>query len=288
MSRPAVVHPYSHTASVAAWLNDLAALCGGNTPLADLRTRVAAMTAIVVDTFPDPAMFSKISLQAVASLNTFFPAFGDLQRQLLAWWEKNRPRTFHPPQALEGVGLSAEDQMAVTVWLEHEAARDLSERDMIMRLAVIRRYHGAGYRWLIGCNLTASSIAVEHRWTETERRSAPPSEVEKDEVARAIRTRMRYAEDADGREVARPADTPAPAEAKPHGVLTPEHLHAVRMGNPGLRPIAEREAQIAAMRRLAHEAHTIDLPVEDEDDAPQEEAPVSREPAYAFPWRDEC
>jgi hypothetical protein len=176
-----------HSVVVATWLNDLAVLTAGNRPAEDLKVKVAALTGVVADAFPDPAVFTKASLYAISQQTTFLPSFAELHRLLTDWWQSNQPRMFFVPLELENASMSAEDRANVIVWLQHETAKDLSRREMTARLAVIRRYAPAGYRWVIANNLLAADIAVTHRWAEAEHRWAPPSEEEKAAVARLVR-----------------------------------------------------------------------------------------------------
>lgn len=83
----------NHARIVAGWLNDLATLTAGTTPLADSKAKVAALTGMLAEQYPAQA-FTRRSLEHVAAACTFFPSYGELNRILGAWWKDHRPQ--HP------------------------------------------------------------------------------------------------------------------------------------------------------------------------------------------------
>jgi hypothetical protein len=191
------------------------------------------------------------------------PSVGIISKLLEKWWAKNKPST----PFIQGPGLadladadlSGEDRMNVQLWIEHHEKGDLGEKEMIGRLAVMRRYASKGYKWLIrqrtDAAMRAAEIAVRQRWVDEEHVWTPPTQEERDAVAAIVRQRFPTAQQADdlraddGRVhvAARPiAAHAAPAsivmpDGRLAGSLTPEHQRALRMGNPILREVQERE-----------------------------------------------
>lgn len=242
----------NHDHLVAGWLQDLGGLCSGNQPMADLKARIATMTGVVSDAFPEDATFTRASLTHVAGkCGVFYPSFSELQRYLGDWWGANRPREFVMPPELSGAKMSPEDRANVFVWLKHDAANDLPDEDMVLRLSVIRRYANTGYRWLVNYSQRAALIAVSRRW-DPPSRDAPPTEDEMSEVQRTVlRASLATAP------VHQPYQNPtaqkqAAFEArtgrKP-GTLSAEDLARARDQNPGVQ--ASRELQEQERRRIA-------------------------------------
>src|SRR5215472_9384616 len=81
---------------IAGWLNDLATITAGTAPLADAKAKIAALSALLIDEFPEAA-FCKQSLVHVAASCKFFPTFSELRDALTAWWRENKPT-----KAIEG------------------------------------------------------------------------------------------------------------------------------------------------------------------------------------------
>jgi hypothetical protein len=76
--------------AAVSWLNDLATLVAGATPIGDLKTKIAGMSAMLGDDYP-PEAFTRLSLGYVARQCKFFPAYGELTGYLSEWWRENRP-----------------------------------------------------------------------------------------------------------------------------------------------------------------------------------------------------
>lgn len=272
---------------VGGWLTDLHIACtNSNTPIEERKAKVAALTGALALDFPDPAMFTRRSLYALAKRNNFFPSFAVLSEQLSEWWESNRPKHFSVPLELDHAEMPAEARANVVTWLKHQAAGDLSAQDMLLRLSIIRRVAPVGYRWLINHDNVAAEIAVKHRWTEPEHRQEPATQEQIDAVHRAIRSGIGRPEDfGDAPSTLAPEQAVGaraqgdPPPSKP-GALKPEQLRAVRLGNPALRPIEERRMTEEIAAKLARE-HPAMRAFD-----PEEEAPV---PAGAFhaPWHDD-
>lgn len=271
---------------VGGWLTDLHIACtNSNTPIEERKAKVAALTGALALDFPDPAMFTRESLHALAKKNNFFPSFSVLSTQLSDWWEAHRPRHFTVPLELDHADMSAEARANVIAWLKHQAAGDLSQQDMMLRLSIIRRSAPAGYRWLINANNAAAEIAVKHRWTEPERHQAPTQD-EIDAVHRAIRSGVGRLEDfGDAPSTLAPeqavgARAQGDPPSKP-GALKPEQLRAVRLGNPALRPVEERRMTEEIQAKLARE-HPAMRAFDPEEDA----VPVTAG-AFHAPWHDD-
>jgi hypothetical protein len=187
----------SHHRLVGGWLNDLAILTAGNGRVEDQRAKVAAMTAVMADAFPMPAAFTKESLYAIGKQNNFFPSFGDLHRQLSAWWDTQRPRTFTVPPELATAPLSSEDRAQVAAWLRAQIGGSVSAVDLRLRLGVVRRYAPAGFEWLVRHDLAAAGMAVRAGWgdaaTEPEIREQVSTDWKNPEIVRE--TAGKYATD---------------------------------------------------------------------------------------------
>lgn len=68
------------------------------------------------------------------------------------------------PPELESSDLPSGDRANVVVWLKHDAAGDLSSRDMTTRLAIIRQCCERGFQWLVRENDHAARIAHLQGW----------------------------------------------------------------------------------------------------------------------------
>lgn len=75
----------------AAWLNDLAILTAGTTPLADSKAKIATLAKALAGQYP-AGVFCERSLLEVGRHCKFFPSYAELCNQLDTWWKDNRPR----------------------------------------------------------------------------------------------------------------------------------------------------------------------------------------------------
>lgn len=157
---------------VTSWLTDLANLTAGSTPLADAKTKIAAMALALADEFP-PAAFTQPSLFHVSRAHSFFPSHAELTRTLGAWWSEHGPRMAPVvpllPVAEGDPSLNDEDRAWVRQWLRNEGGdwgRDRdgnpysgSETHLQMRLARLHHNRPAAYAWLVRENHHAKQIA---------------------------------------------------------------------------------------------------------------------------------
>ena len=79
-----------HLRLVTGWLTDLANVSAGQAPLADAKTKIAAMASLLAEEFPAGA-FTRQSMMAVARACKFFPSYGELCAVLSPWWLERRP-----------------------------------------------------------------------------------------------------------------------------------------------------------------------------------------------------
>lgn len=288
---------------VGGWLTDLhIAAAGANATIEDRKAKVAALTGALLRDFPDvAAVFCRESLHELAKRNKFFPSYAELNEQLSAWWERHRPKHFTEPLELDHASLSGEDRMAVIVWLQHQAANDLSYRDMTLRLAVIRAHHAPGFRWLIDYHAAARGISDAHQWHDPEPRHQPS---EDETGQRRTPTPQHYAEmNVDEGIVTVPA-RPDPLDAPPDravlaqqfeathgrklGALSPEQLKATREANPASAALlkAQQLGEAEALRKAPFptpEGRTFDVEPEEDKPAPEDIKPGAN---YAQPMPD--
>lgn len=90
---------------VRDWLKALGTLCAGNQPVAEVRARVDASTALLRQDF-DAWAFAPASLAHVARGAKFFPSYAELHAALAEWAKDNRPQT---KPALDAPGDTGED-----------------------------------------------------------------------------------------------------------------------------------------------------------------------------------
>lgn len=76
--------------AVSKWANDLADLTAGARPLAEVKTKLAALAPLLAEEF-DPGAFCRASLVFVARQCKFFPTFGEAC-EALSEWRKQNPR----------------------------------------------------------------------------------------------------------------------------------------------------------------------------------------------------
>ena len=80
-----------HLRVATSWLNDLANLTAGPTPLADSKPKIATMAAALAEDFP-AAAFTRQSLVVVARAAKFFPSYSEICAILSPWWKERRPK----------------------------------------------------------------------------------------------------------------------------------------------------------------------------------------------------
>jgi hypothetical protein len=248
-----------HQKLARAWLSGLANLYP--TP-PDIETKIQAMTPLLAAAFPDALAFTDESKAAMAALMHSFPSFGRLNDFLNAWWADHQPKTPEgKPDDLDAADMSAEDKMGVRIWLGHQRIGDLPSAELITRLAVIRRYHAAGYRWLIAHDTAAADIARQRGWHDAAPR--PADDAEKEAVARMLHGDRRGTTDATGK----PIPSGAPKQPDPvhqaaagvvadqvrqrtgrtPGQVAPDILEAARAANANIAAAREyQEKQRAA------------------------------------------
>jgi len=120
---------------VSAWLNDLATLTAGNAPLADSKTKIAALASTLADEYPEAA-FTKASLVHVARACKFLPSFGEICTALSAWWRENRP-------AIAAANPDTQERLRVALTPERERL-DVSELGITKRLIELERLAAEG------------------------------------------------------------------------------------------------------------------------------------------------
>ncbi len=131
-----------HLRLVTSWLSDLANLTAGTAPLADAKTKVAAIAGMLAEDFPAGA-FTRQSLNVVARACKFFPSYSELCSTLGAWWIEHRP----PPSQL---AISQDDQRAKDEREEQERSdswRNITDEAI---RAKIRALHGHPKRQELG------------------------------------------------------------------------------------------------------------------------------------------
>lgn len=289
-----------HFRVVGGWLNDLAVFVAGNSSVEEVRTKLAAMTGLLASKAPAEC-FTAESLEFCARKFKFMPSYAELWARLQTFErERSKQLAISGPSAapafdadVEDSGLPAASKALVGFWIRDFNAGG-TPRQLTLSLDVMRSKATDGYRWLINARsdagMRAADIAVRNHWGDAEHRWTPPSETEKDEVARTVdevragrveplprgvgvsgtvaRALTMHTPDPQ-----RPDPTHVPeAEPPPPPASTPppEHVLARRMDNPLLRPLAERDAARAAEAQL--QGHEF-------DHAPAQPAPVPPAPA---------
>jgi hypothetical protein len=100
---------------VSKWLNDLADLTAGSQPLADAKTKLAALAPALAEEF-DASAFNRNSLVAVARQCKFFPSFGEAF-EALSGWRRDHPKQQH--DAIAGPDIGPNERLR----RKHEAER---------------------------------------------------------------------------------------------------------------------------------------------------------------------
>jgi hypothetical protein len=265
----------AHLHAVTAFLSHIAQATGFPAGI-DPDAKIQTMAVMLGEQHGDTRMFCDAAARSVAIdcglMN--MPSVGIISKLLEKWWARNKPATSFiqgPGMAdLASADLSAEDRMNVQLWIEHDAAGDLGEAEMIRRLAIIRHSASKGYRWLLAQHtdaaMRAASLAVRMRWVDEEHTWAPPTQDDIDGVAATVRQRFatdQQREDMradDGRVSIAPSPVavgaaPAPIvmpDGRMAGALSADSLRAYREANLILREVQEREdaAKVVAAGRL--------------------------------------
>jgi hypothetical protein len=85
------MNQHNHLRNITGWLTDLANVTAGTAPLADAKTKIAAMALLLADEFPEAGTFSRRALASIAAECKFFPSYAELRKNLAEWWKANRP-----------------------------------------------------------------------------------------------------------------------------------------------------------------------------------------------------
>jgi hypothetical protein len=160
---------------IGTWLNDLAAMTAGQTPLADAKAKIATIAEVLLCDFPDQRCYSKQSLYAAAREFKWFPTYAELSSFMAKWWEANRPRHTALPR-IEDPSLSLEDRGHVNSWLNLKAEWQAAGR-LAVGLSTLRSKPRA-FAYICRTDTDAAAIAVRHRWPVDEH-TAEHTEAEK-------------------------------------------------------------------------------------------------------------
>lgn len=107
--------------STRVWLKSLGALVATNMPISEARERLATYAPLLEDEFP-PLAFNAKSLQYVAALCRFFPAYSELRDGLKSWWDENGPPPAIPQLADDVAALSRVERSWVRYWQTRRGA----------------------------------------------------------------------------------------------------------------------------------------------------------------------
>lgn len=292
------VEPISH---VREWLTRMARMLPKSGDVGDLAARIDDMAKLMAPKVP-PAMLNADSLEFCLRRIKFFPSYAELWGRLQSYQRDHKPKDAQkalpaPPgheamfATLDAAPLSTPDRVSARIWLCLALEGGAGEQELARRLGVERRYNPDAYRWLVANNEGAAQIAQRQDWAAADAPQEPVDPACFKALAGVLGQQVRQGLPGGGQET--PAALPAPQppddvgspasaalSATPHGVTAPPHrkpgqlthaqLHAVRMANPELRKMLERQE---AKRPLVA--------------APRAAKPV-REPARAhMPWDDE-
>lgn len=83
--------------------------------------------------------------------------------------------SFVAPSDLMQSELTEDDRMAVIVWFQHVEI-GTAEREMVLRLSVIRQHMTRGFLWLVRHHNRAADIAVRMKWHIPEPHRTPTDE----------------------------------------------------------------------------------------------------------------
>jgi hypothetical protein len=306
----------THVKAIAAWLTGLANACAGNAPLADAASKIAEMSKMLAEEFPDDAVFTDASKRFVAGQCHLFPSFGKCRDFLHVWWKENCPRTSDGlPDDLESAKLPSRDRLMVGLWMRKYALsenrkrlddwnatawpkqRDNPELDdvtppidelapsLAVDLSLLRRHARAGYRWLVEHNASAASTQSKMGWRGAEEQHKGPRTDEELEAIAAI-VRRRFPSVTDGAGHAVPSGAPRPPDPAHQRLIADQvQEHA---GRPlgALTPEALEEARRRANSPLAgRTANGVPVakpaPAEEPPPAPP---PTPEEQPFKFAW----
>jgi hypothetical protein len=180
---------------IAGWLTDFSALTAGNAPIAESKTKIAAMTAAISGEFPLEA-FTRQSLMEISRKFKFFPSHAELHEALTEWWDSHKPR----PLAIGGPDddtLSAEDRQWVIIWQRHKAGNWGAAKDgtpylgsstqLKNELYRMKRCKPAAFKWIVLNDREAARIAALAGWDDDTPERARTEEERK--VARVTASR---------------------------------------------------------------------------------------------------
>lgn len=230
---------------IVEWLARLAVRCVPKNSKEDIEVIVRTYAAPMAADIP-AAAFTAESLEAVARQFPWFPPYAGLRKAIDKWLKANQPQKAVPAP---GVDLPAADRCMVGFWNEYRAGTRTLYGGPEHWLDTFRMSLPQMFNYITNTDPMAAEIAVKRGWRRE--RVPRPSEAEREAVSQAVA-------DYTGKLVVPPSEraTPGPARGQPASppprtviaTLRPEQLHAIRMANPALRPIAEREAaRIAAL-----------------------------------------
>jgi hypothetical protein len=166
----------AHLTRVGTWLNDLATLVAGSTPLAEIKTKIAAVAGLLAEDFPHRDTFTKTSLAAMAKEFTFFPSYAELVRHLNRWWDINRPKTIPLPEMDED--MPEPDRAIVRSWNEYRSGvKKLDCGNIEHWLSIIRKYAPAAFAYLCRTDTLAAAIASSKCWVSEPTPPPTPDEI---------------------------------------------------------------------------------------------------------------
>jgi hypothetical protein len=157
----------AHLKHVGIWLNDLGALVAGSMPLAETKTRIAAVTSLLAEHFPRAETFTRASLAAMAREFRFFPSYAEVFEHLNRWWDINRPQPIPLPGMNED--MPEADRIMVLFWNEYrsgdkEFANGNTPEKFEHWLSMIRRPTPVAFNYLCLTDPNAAEIARRNRW----------------------------------------------------------------------------------------------------------------------------
>ncbi len=121
--------------AITSWLNDLANLTAGQVPLADAKSKIAALALALAEDFP-LAVFTRRSLVDVARDLKWFPSYSELCAVLSPWWKAHRMPVSaieHDPSGLAKIARESVD--AADSW------KDISSTEVNAKIRMIADAH---------------------------------------------------------------------------------------------------------------------------------------------------